>query len=198
MLLLLHGIGSNERDMAALAPFLDPRLVVLSVRSPLPIGPDAYAWFRVAFTPHGPVVDAEQAAQGLELLPRFARAAAAAYGADARRVYVAGFSQGGIMALGGLLTAPETFAGAIMMSGRLPDEVLERAAPPQRLRGKGVLVLHGTQDATLPVAHGRAARERLERLPVDLTYREFEMGHTVSLPSLQFAARWLAQELDRA
>lgn len=197
MLLLLHGIGSNERGMAALAPHLDPRLLVLSVRSPLAIGPDAFAWFRVTFTPQGPVVHPDEAAQALETLPRFAEEAVQAYGADPARVFVAGFSQGGIMALGALLVAPERFAGAAMMSGRLPPEVLTRAAPAARLAGKPVLVLHGTQDATLPVAFARQARDELARLPVDLAYLEFAMGHTVSLESLSFAAGWLAGQLDR-
>ncbi len=39
LLLLLHGVGSNERDLFALAPQLDERFLVLSVRAPNPRGP---------------------------------------------------------------------------------------------------------------------------------------------------------------
>src|SRR5215207_7296093 len=100
LLLLLHGVGANERQMAALAPAFDPRFVVLSVRSPIVLGSgqDAFAWFHVQFTAQGPVIDRDEAAAGWAHVARFAAEAVVAYDADPDRVYVARFSQGGIMA----------------------------------------------------------------------------------------------------
>ena len=196
VLFLLHGIGANERQMALLATFLDPRLLVVSVRSPLIVGPDAFAWFHVRFTAQGPVIDPEEALGGLATLTTFVREAVQEYGGDPDRVYVAGFSQGGIMALVSLLTRPEIYAGAICMSGRLIPEVLPLVAPAPRLQGKPVLVVHGVGDQTLGIQYARWARDQLQRLPLALTYREFPMGHEVTKDSLLFASAWLAQRLD--
>jgi phospholipase/carboxylesterase len=196
LLLLLHGVGANERQMAALAPRLDPRFLVLSVRSPLALGPDAYGWFHVSFTPQGPVIVEQEAAAGWETIGRFATEAVAAYGADPGRVYVGGFSQGGIMALAALLTAPDGFAGAVCMSGRLLPEVLPHAAATARLRGKPVMIIHGEHDGKLGVQLARRAREQLERMSLALTYRELPMGHEISAESLDEVSAWLTARLD--
>lgn len=196
LLILLHGVGANEQQMAALAPAMDPRFLVISARSPLALGPNAFAWFHVAFTPQGPVIEAEEAAAGWTLIARFIDEAVAAYGADPSRVYLAGFSQGAIMSLAALLTAPERIAGVAAMSGRLLPEVLPHAAAPQQLRGKPVLIVHGVDDEKLGIHFARSAREQLQRFSLDLAYREMNMGHTVTRQSLDEVARWLAARLD--
>jgi phospholipase/carboxylesterase len=198
LLLLLHGVGSNERSMAALAPRFDDRFLVLSARAPIELGADAYGWFHVTFTPGGSVIDVQEATEGWALLAHFIDEAVREYDADPSRVYVAGFSQGGIMALATLLTSPERVAGAVSMSGRLLPEVLPHAASAEALRGKRVLVVHGTVDGKLGVHLARWARERLAAFPLALTYRELPMGHVVSPESLALVSAWLSEALDAA
>ena len=196
LLLLLHGVGSNEASMASLAPAFDGRFLVVSARSPIALGPRAFAWFRVTFTPQGPVIDRDEAAAGWAHVARFVDELVAAYGADPARVYVAGFSQGAIMALAALLTTPERIAGVAAMSGRLLPEVLPHAAAAERLEGKPVLIVHGTDDQTLGIHFARSAREKLERFPLALTYRELPMGHAVTPESLAEVSAWLTAWLD--
>ena len=196
LLLLLHGVGSNERSMAALASAFDPRFLVVSARSPIVLAPDSFAWFHVSFTAQGPVIDAAEAAAGWAHVARFIDEAVAAYGADPARAYAAGFSQGAIMALAALLTAPGHIAGAAAMSGRLLPEVLPHMASPDALRGKPVLIVHGNQDETLGIHFARLAREQLQRLPIVLSYRELPMAHAVTAESLAEVSSWLTSLLD--
>jgi phospholipase/carboxylesterase len=196
LLLLLHGVGSNEGSMAALAGGFDPRFLVLSARSPLVFGPRSFGWFHVTFTPDGPVIDRDEAAAGWAHLARFIDEAVDAYGVDPARVYVAGFSQGAIMALAALLTAPERIAGVAAMSGRLLPEVLPHVAPAAALRDKPVLLVHGVHDEKLGIHFARSARETLARLPVALTYRELPMGHTITNESLAEVSAWLSMQLS--
>lgn len=198
LLLLMHGIGSNEQSMAQLAPAFDPRFVVVSVRSPLVLGPDAFGWFHVTFSAQGPVIVAEEAEAGWKLIARFVDEAVAHHGADPRRVYLGGFSQGAIMALATLLTAPDRVAGAVAMSGRLLPEVLRHVASRDALRGKPVLIVHGEADEKLGIHLARWAREQLEGFPLALTYRELAIGHTITEESLRVVTRWLTAELDGA
>ena len=121
LLLLLHGVGSNEEDLFGFAPYLDGRFLVVSARAPVALEYGGYGWFRIDFTPRGMVADVEQGRKSLEMLPGFIDGLVEAYGADARRVYLAGFSQGSMMSLALLLTRPEKVAGVVAMSGRLPD-----------------------------------------------------------------------------
>jgi len=196
LLLLLHGVGSNEEDLFTLAPYLDQRFLVVSARAPVALDYGGYGWFRIDFTPRGMAADVEQAKRSLRVLPGFVDGLVELYGADARRVYLAGFSQGAMMSLALLLTRPEKLAGVVAMSGRLPVQALEREPDREALNGKPVLVTHGLYDAVLPVEQGRAAREYLEALPVELTYREYPMAHEVSAESLRDVTGWLTEALD--
>ncbi|MBV9927891.1 MAG: alpha/beta fold hydrolase [Acidobacteria bacterium] len=196
LLLLLHGVGSNEEDLFALAPYLDKRFLVVSARAPVALDYGGYGWFRIDFTPRGMSADIGQAKRSLSMLPGFVEGLVETYGADAGRVYLAGFSQGAMMSLALLLTRPEKLAGVVAMSGRLAADVLEGEPDREALEGKPVLVTHGLYDPVLPIENGRAARDHLKTLPVKLTYREYPMGHEVSMESLRDVTGWLSAALD--
>jgi len=196
LLLLLHGVGSNEEDLFSLAPYLDKRLLVVSARAPVALDYGGYGWFRIDFTPRGMAADIGQAKKSLGMLPGFIDGLVETYGADGSRVYLAGFSQGAMMSLALLLTSPGKVAGVVAMSGRMPVQVLEREPDREALKGKPVLVTHGLYDTVIAVAQGRAARDYLSGLPVALTYREYPMAHEVSAESLKEVARWLTDALD--
>lgn len=196
LLLLLHGVGSNEHDLFALAPYLDARFLIVSARAPVALDYGGYGWFRIDFTPQGMVADVEQARESLRLLPGFVDELVETYGADAGRVYLLGFSQGAMMSLALTLTRPEMVAGLVAMSGRLPRQALEVEPDREALKGKPVLVTHGLYDPVLPVENGRDIRDHLAALPVELTYREYPMQHEVSPESLRDVAGWLTERLD--
>jgi phospholipase/carboxylesterase len=196
LLILLHGIGSNEEDLIGLEPYLDERFLIVSVRAPHPYGWSGYAWFEIEWLPDGIAIDRVQAEQSRDLIVRFIGEAAAAYGADPARVYMMGFSQGAMISGWVALTRPELVAGAVLMSGRVPEELRAQIADPEKLAGKPFLVVHGTMDPVLPVQNGRASRDLLQRLPVELTYREYPMGHEVSAQSLADVVAWLSARLD--
>jgi phospholipase/carboxylesterase len=195
LLLLLHGIGSDEEDLFGLAPYLDERFLVVSARAPVALDYGGYGWFRIEFTPGGMIADVEQAKESLAVLPGFVDELVEAYGADGRRVYLMGFSQGAMMSLAVALTGPEKVAGVVAMSGRLPRQVLELEPDREALAGKPILVTHGLHDAVLPIDNGRAVRDYLRTQPVELTYREYPMGHEVSAESLRDVAAWLTKAL---
>ena len=198
LLLLLHGIGSNEHDLYGLAPFLDKRFLIISVRAPNILGPGSYAWFEADFTPQGPVINPEQAEASRITLITFLKEAITAYGADPKQVYLMGFSQGAIMSASVALTTPGLVAGVVLMSGRILPEIQSLIAPHEDLEGLPFLVVHGTVDMVLPITYGRASRELLSSLPVELTYHEYPMGHEVNQESLSDVTAWLSQQLDKA
>jgi phospholipase/carboxylesterase len=203
LLLLLHGIGSDEADLFGLAPLLDPRFHILSLRAPNRM-PPGYAWYEVHFSVQGPTLRPEHVESSRRLLIRFLERAPEAYGADPERVYLLGFSQGAIMSLALTLTRPDLLAGVVAMSGRTLEELFQASgplsghlAPSDELQGFPLLVVHGRYDQVLPVDYGRETRRCFERLPVDLLYREYDMPHTITRESLDDIAGWLSRQLDR-
>jgi hypothetical protein len=70
LLLVLHGVGSNEAAMYTLAEGVRADTLVVLVRGPLLLGLQQFAWFQVSFTPTGPRIMPEQAEHSRQALIR--------------------------------------------------------------------------------------------------------------------------------
>jgi phospholipase/carboxylesterase len=205
VLVLLHGLGSTEHALFPLRHSFAPEFVVVSARGPVsvaglpggprgqPHGPRAAGWFRAdpGAPPGG--TDADAARATWEALPGFAAELCAAYAGDPARVVLAGFSQGGMTALAALLAAPEAFAGAAVLSGRLLPEALAAAVPADRLAGRHVLLVHGTEDRRIEVDHARDARAQLAAFPLDVEYHEVAARHAITADCRRVLAAWAAR-----
>jgi phospholipase/carboxylesterase len=196
MLVLLHGIGSNEKDLAPLASDFDPRLLVVSLRAPRPYH-GGWAWFGLDFPGGGEVVpNVEQAHETVADLVRWLTAAPARLGADPEQVYLLGFSQGAMMSLAVLRTAPERIAGVVALSGLFDDRLVATPATDAAVAHVPVFVAHGVDDRVLPIADGRAVRDRFQPIVEDFTYREYPMAHTIGPDEKRDVAAWLAARID--
>jgi len=194
-LILLHGLGSNERDLISMAPAFDPRLAVVSVRAPLAAqNAGGYMWFD--YETDGLGLGGRGLQHGVRVLYDFLANAIDSYDLDARRVVLAGFSMGCAMAGAFAMLHPEQLLGAIMLSGWLPVDT----TPPQyhavACQGLTVFQGHGVHDPTVDVEYGRQTRDALLRLGVDLTYREYPIGHEVTAQELGDMGAWLTHVLD--
>lgn len=105
LLVLMHGVGSNEQDLFSLAPQIPDRFHVISLRAPHRMGPGSHAWFDFSIEPGGArSYNTAQEAASRALVAQCVEAASAQLDIPPDRVVVGGFSQGGIMALSALLT----------------------------------------------------------------------------------------------
>ena len=196
LLILLHGVGSHEYDLFSLAQYLDKRFLVLSARAPNTLGPNSYAWFPVEIQPDKFIIDPEKAESSRKAIIQFVAEALDFYAADADQVYLMGFSQGAIMSASVMLTSPRILAGVVAMSGRILPEIKPIMVPENDLQDFPVLVIHGIRDPVIPIQNGRASNELLSGLPVDLLYKEYDMGHEISSESLSDILEWLGKRLD--
>ncbi len=193
LLILLHGYGSNEQDLMGMAPYLDDRLHITSLRAPLDLG-GGYAWYHLSGTLGRLVADATTRAESLSLLQKIVPQIIERTNADPQHVYLMGFSQGCVMAMSVALTLPHLIRGVVALSGYLDDVVLP-TVQMDSLRGLAVLWQHGTQDEVLPIELGRAARAWLEQTPITLTYLEYPIGHSIHPEGFTVIQRWLSEQL---
>ncbi|WCM95020.1 dienelactone hydrolase family protein [Acidovorax sp. NCPPB 2350] len=192
LLVLMHGVGSNEKDLFALAPHVPGHFHLLSLRAPYAMGPGAHAWFEFAVNPDGSrTIHEAQEAASRSLLARAVESAATQLGVPPARVVVGGFSQGGIMALSLLLTRPDLLQAAMVWHSRLLPQVLPHAVAPGALAGRALWVSHGVQDNVIPLASAQAIRDHARALPLTLTYREYPGMHEIRPAELQDAMGWL-------
>lgn len=192
LLVLMHGVGSNAQDLFALAPYVPLQYHVLSLQAPYAMGPDAFAWFQFSVNPDGSrTISAGQEKHSRALLVQTVQQAAEQLGVPAERVVVGGFSQGGIMSLSLLLTAPELLHGICVWHSRLLPEVLPEQVAPEAMAGRQVWLSHGTQDDVIPLTSALVVKAHLEKLPVALTYSEYPCGHTIHPGELKTCMEWL-------
>lgn len=196
VLLLLHGFGADENDLFGLAPYMDERFFIASVQAPFALSFGGRAWFELYFE-MGQVsgFDPEQFKQSLGLILEFVNELVAKHDLDAERVYLCGFSQGSMMSISSVFSAPEKFAGAVLMSGRAANEMIVQENI-EKLKDFPIFVTHGTLDTVLPIENGRVTKEILSRLPVNLEYKEYPMAHEISAESLRDVCNWLCLKLE--
>lgn len=193
LLVLLHGYGSEERDLFALVPHLPDAFVVASVRAPLapPFPTPGWSWYPL------PGLAADPGANGSAALT----AAAERFvqwldeTTDAEHVGLLGFSQGAAVALQSLRLRPQRFAFAVNVAGyvdagALPgDEELAERRPP-------VFWGRGSRDEVISadrIAH------TVQWLPehVELSGRVYEgLTHSVSQEELDDVRVFLEKRLD--
>ena len=188
-LLLLHGVGSNEANLASLAASLPQELEILLLRGPVLAGPQGFAWYQVTFTSDGPRFNQEQAESSRRLLRQFIE------GLPALPTVIAGFSQGGIMSASLGVTEPELVAGFGVLSGRMLREIAPQIASRDRLRSVSAFIAHGHRDSVLPVDWAKEADEWLDTIGVVHQTHFYDMAHEIIAAELADFSQWLTKTL---
>lgn len=191
LLVLLHGVGGNEGNLASLAAAVSPDTLVVLPRGPLVFAPGQYGWFRVAFTANGPSIDAAEAEHSRLALVRLAGQLQATYRIESRHTVIAGFSQGGILSASVGLTAPQSVAGFAVLSGRILPELEPQLADRAQLATLRAFVAHGAHDSKLPVSWAQRADQWLDVLQVPHETRIYPIDHGLSAEMQADFLDWL-------
>ncbi len=114
-----------------------------------------------------------------------------------KKIVLAGFSQGGAIALHSGLRYPEKLAGVMALSCYLPcaDSFATEAAPANTQTP--LFIAHGTQDPVVPYAMGKHSRDLLLKSGYAVEWREYPMPHSVCLEEVRDIGAWLTSVLQR-
>jgi len=195
----LHGLGADGHDFVPIVPelklpaspgirFVFPHAAVRAVT--LNMGMRMRAWYDIK------TLTAEGRADETGLRESIGRldaliAAERALGIESRRIVVAGFSQGGAVALHGALRHPEALGGVLALSCYLPLQAVLANELAEANRQTPILMCHGQHDPVLPLALGVAACNWLRAAGYRVEWKEYPMQHQVCLPEIQDIAAWL-------
>lgn len=201
--IVLHGLGADGTDFLPMADEL--RLE--------PVGPVRYLFPRAPVRPvtinNGYRMRAWYDILGTELVRREDEAGLrdaiaavlalidreVALGMAARRIVLAGFSQGCAITLGAGLRCGHRLAGLAGMSGYMP--LAERLAA-ERLAANHdtpVFLAHGRSDGVVPLARGAAARDQMQALGQPVEWHEYPMEHSVCVEEVRALQDWLLRVL---
>jgi phospholipase/carboxylesterase len=202
----LHGLGADGWDFVPVVDAL--RLTdAVPVRFTFPhaayrpvtvnAGYVMRAWYDIrSFTPEGRA-DSEGLAESVRRVNAYLEAEIAR-GVPAARIVLAGFSQGGAVALSAALRFPRQLAGVMALSAYLPFPARLASEKSAANAGVPVLMCHGRQDPVVPIEMGREAREVLGAAGYTLEWHEYPMQHEVCEEELDEISRWLRARLTAA
>lgn len=191
LVILMHGVGSNEDSLLGLGSFIPENLSVVSVRSPLTMAPGAYSAFSVSFTANGPKIDTAAAEASRQRLLRFIPELQLRYGVTSDQTLIAGFSQGGIMSASLALTAPKCVRGFAILSGRILPEIEPLIARAEDLQHLSALVIHGKNDDRLPYFWAEKSTELLQAHGIPSHLLNYGIGHEITHEVATDFASWV-------
>lgn len=198
VIILLHGYGSNEADLFELSNGLDERFLTISVRAPFKGKEIGYAWYDLEFLPNKQVsCNYNQLKESKAKLLSFISNACKAYKADSTKVFLMGFSQGAIMAYDLALTNPKKISGIMALSGRLLEDTKKNKLDDNAITKVKYFIGHGYSDNVIDISEAEKANEFLKTKNIkEVTYRNYEMPHSISGNELNDIKKWLKKQID--
>ena len=194
----MHGLGADAHDFSPVPPQLGLP-AELQVRYVFPNAPKIpvtinmgsimRAWYDVTgFDTRGE--DEKRIRQSAGWIAELV-AREVGRGVRSNRIVLAGFSQGGAMALFAGLRYPEPLGGIVCLSGYLLlDGTLETEAAETN-RQMPIFQAHGSHDDVVPRELGRASHDLLQRSGYPIDWHEYPMAHQVSMEEVRDIGDWL-------
>jgi phospholipase/carboxylesterase len=197
----LHGLGADGQDFVSVAD--DLRLPV-AVRYIFPHAPHRpvtinggfvmRAWYDIK----GDNINAQQDAAGIHNSQTSIDALIdmeVARGIVPQHIFLAGFSQGGAVALHTALRRGVPLAGVLALSAYLPLSETVSSQASTSSRKTPIFMAHGRQDTIVPCALGLASRDGLLALGYTVAWHEYQMQHSVVDQELRDIEAWLTARI---
>ena len=203
----MHGLGADGYDFADIIPELElPR--TLGVRFIFPHAPQRpvtinggyvmRAWYDILYlTPDipGPGDEDDAGIRASEQAIRALIQREMDKGIPASRIILAGFSQGGAMALHTGLRYPQRLAGILALSAYLPLAASLQSERHPANAGVPVLMLHGSEDTVIAVEEAEISCAVLRGCGYSVAWRTYPMAHALCSPEIHDIGAWLRRVL---
>jgi phospholipase/carboxylesterase len=199
----LHGLGADGHDFVPMVPELQlpPTLSVRFVFPHAPVravsinqGLRMRAWYDIKELSIGAIEDADGIADSAARVAQYLQRERAD-AVPAKRIVVAGFSQGGAIALHSGLRATEGLAGVLALSTYLPLRDRLAAEASDANRKTPILMCHGRLDPVVPLQMGQLSRDILLGQGYAVQWNEYAMQHALCAQELNDIAAWLQRLL---
>ena len=201
----LHGLGADGHDFAPLVPelvrphwpavrFVFPHAPVRAVT--INNGVRMRAWYDIVGMDFPTRADSEGVDQSIlqagALIER-----EHARGIDADHVLLAGFSQGGAIALAAGLRRKVPLAGLIALSTYLPDAETAAQTKTDFAADQPVFMAHGASDPVIPLVHAERSAQLLQSFGFKVDWHRYPMAHQVCAEEIDDLRQWMERRFAR-
>ncbi len=197
----MHGLGADCWDFVPIVRELNLEIPLRYIFPQAPVRPITLnngmpmpGWYDIALDENAPDFSRRADEGGIresqayidELIAR-----EIARGVDSDKIVLAGFSQGGVIALQTGLRSKHELGGILALSTYLgmpgtlqAEKTLANARIP-------ILMCHGTQDPVIPIDLAHSSRDTLATQGYEVEWHEFPMPHSVAMEEVEIIADWL-------
>ena len=190
VIFLLHGYGSNDKDLFSLKEFFPPNYIIISLRAPISLGFDSYAWYSINFqNTIDKWVDNDEATNSKKIILNDILLHLEDLDLKHKRISLLGFSQGAILSWSLGIENPDLIKNIIPLSGFYNTELTE----PDRTSkfNLNCFSSHGINDLVIPIHWARRGIQSLEKNNINIIFKEYDSGHEINNENLKDIIEWL-------
>ena len=173
VIFLLHGFGANMRDLVDIAPMINQKdFIYIFPNAPFEINSGfnqkAYSWFD--FDNLNEIKESEK------ILENTIEESLGLFNIDKDKIYLGGFSQGGMMTMHADIIHQNLFSGLLILSSTKISQIdlnIDLSINPR------VFLAHGVNDSIISINQGQETHRKLISKGLNVEYHEYEMGHQI-------------------
>lgn len=185
LVFLLHGFGSNEQDLFSFSPHLSQDATIISLRAPIMLYHNSYAWYNIFFSGSVKRYDKEAAKFIRDKLINEMDYFINKYDCDPNRITLIGFSQGAILAHA--IAQNSNIKNLIALSGYVDQELISF----KKTNNLSIYISHGKYDEVIPFEESYKTNKLLDDNNIKYEFKEFDQGHGVNSQNLKSFLGWI-------
>ena len=187
VIFLLHGFGANMRDLVDIAPMINQKdFIYIFPNAPFEINSGfnqkAYSWFD--FDNLNEIKESEK------ILENTIEESLGLFNIDKDKIYLGGFSQGGMMTMHADIIHQNLFSGLLILSSTKISQIdlnIDLSLNPR------VFLAHGVNDSIISINQGQETHRKLISKGLNVEYHEYEMGHQIIEKEIIDIKSWLSE-----
>lgn len=187
VIFLLHGFGANMRDLVDIAPMINQKdFIYIFPNAPFEINSGfnqkAYSWFD--FDNLNEIKESEK------ILENTIEESLGLFNIDKDKIYLGGFSQGGMMTMHADIIHQNLFSGLLILSSTIISQIdlnIDLSINPR------VFLAHGVNDSIISINQGQETYRKLISKGLNVEYHEYEMGHQIIEKEIIDIKSWLSE-----
>jgi phospholipase/carboxylesterase len=189
-IVLLHGYGSNEKDLFSFSPYFPSEYTIISFRAPIILEMGGYAWSNIYMDDlerkNSVILEAKES---LKLIKDSIKLCIVNFNLNEKDISLIGFSQGCMLSWAMIINYPFLIRRAVTLSGYIIPELIE--APLKNVSELLIFSSHGILDQMIPIQKARESFDLVKKNNPNITYKEYNQGHEINQENFSDFLNWL-------
>ena len=192
LIILIHGYGSNEKDLFSLIDYLPKEAYIISLRGPIELFNNSYAWYDIYVDANNKFYDHEGAKKIRDELSKFIDEIIKHPNIDSDNITLIGFSQGAILSHAISYSYTGKIKNIMALSGVIDEKIMKRADSKPKTN---IYISHGTNDNMIDYHISRESLNFYKSKDIDFTFESYDQGHGINEKNLKSLIIWLKEKI---